>query len=387
MNTRAGIKLGYLISCFFGTIGAIFLLFDQYFSNEDTSVVSVKKFSETKTNSLPAITLCFTSDSSDLSGLYDERHIWSTTGLTAYQYQNMMMGNQPYSSYLDKLTFEMATIKLQHYLTRFKIKDSNNRHIFEWNTEDSLDFINFFRHYQDPTVICYSYHTDFVPNISLESVNFYFSIYMLQTIKDGELHMFVHHNNQLIRNMRYLSKVEQFEGINYKYSNNKLVLDLNSISIIRSRKDANEPCNQELENDDAEWMQHVVQRIGCFPPYWRRMYSNISKNNFNECNTTQQLKNMSRYLPYENENVTKSILKLYDPPCDTMRVLANSNVARTKNRKLLKIKFRFRLLQNIARLRLNYMCVRSSKTISVSRNGISNTKIIILHKYSYMCMI
>ena len=153
--------------------------------------------------------------------------------------------------------------------------------------------------------------------------------------------MFVHNNNQIIRNMRYLNKIEQFGGINYKYSNNKMVLDLNSISIIRTRKDANEPCNEDLENDDAEWMQHVVTRIGCFPPYWKDLKLYSKANNFNECNTTEQLTNMSRYLPYENESMTKSVLKMYHPPCEQMRVLANTNVARTKNEKLLKIKFRF----------------------------------------------
>lgn len=61
--------------------------------------------------------------------------------------------------------------------------------------------------------------------------------------------------------MCYLYDVSYFEGIDYKYSNNKRVLDMNSISILRSRKDANDPCNEDLQNDDKAWMQHVVTLV------------------------------------------------------------------------------------------------------------------------------
>ena len=120
------------------------------------------------------------------------------------------------------------------------------------------------------------------------------------------------------------------------------------ISIMRSRKDANESCNEVLENDDAEWMKQVVTLIGCFPPYWRNMYPRV--NNFNECNTTEQLKNIARHLPLDNESMKKSVLKMYHPPCDQMRVMANSHVARTSDKELLKINFRFRWSQNIVHL-------------------------------------
>ena len=116
MNITAGINIVYQIGCFIGTICIIFRLFEQYYSNEDASIVLIKKFSQTKRNSFPAITLCFESGSSD--GLYDNQQILSTTGLTANQYRDIMMGNIkiPHSSGLDELNFEMATIKLKNYL-------------------------------------------------------------------------------------------------------------------------------------------------------------------------------------------------------------------------------------------------------------------------------
>ena len=109
---------------------------------------------------------------------------------------------------------------------------------------------------------------------------------------------------------------------------------------MRRRKDANSPCNEDLQDDDENWTQRVIALIGCFPPYWKNMHLRV--NNFNECNTTEQLKNMSKYLPLDNERMVKPILKMYHPPCDQMRVLANSNIVGYKKASLLKIKFRFR---------------------------------------------
>ena len=341
MNTTERINIGYKIGCYIGTIAIVFLLFKQYFSNEDTSIVIMKRFEDTNRNSFPVITLCFTT-ARDSDGLYQNQYILSTTGLTGKEYRDSIMGNikMSHSSGLDKLDFEMATIKLHNFLTRFKVEDTSDNKIIEWKEDDSTNNLPVGIYYQDPTMICYTYHTDVDPNITLSDVNFYFSISKLQSMKNGKLYIFVHHNNQLVRNMRYIHKLRDFEGINFNHSNNHLTLDLNYISIMRRRKDANAPCNEDLQDDDEKWMQHVVSLVGCFPPYWKNIYSRV--NNFNECNTAEQLKNVTKYLPRDNERMTKSVLKMYHPPCDQMRVLAGSHIDRHKKASLLKIKFRFR---------------------------------------------
>ena len=357
MNTTERINIAYKIGCYVGTIAIVFLLFEQYFSNEDKSIVIMKSFEDTKRNSFPAITLCFKS-ADDVDGLYHNQYILSTTGLTGKQYRDSMMGNIKisHSSGFDKLDFEMATIKLHNYMTKFKVDDTIGNKIIEWKDKDSFARSNVTQnlpvgiYYQDPTLICYTYHTDVDPNITLLSASFYFSISKLQSINGGKLLMYVHHNNQLLRNMRFIYKLRDFKGINFNYSNNYLTLDLNDINIIRRRKDANSPCNEDLQDDDEHWMQHVVALIGCFPPYWKNIYLRV--NNFNECNTTEQLKNMSRYLPWVNERMTRSVLNMYHPPCDQMRVLANSQSDRYKKKSRLKINFRFRWSHNIACLRL-----------------------------------
>ena len=114
------------------------------------------------------------------------------------------------------------------------------------------------------------------------------------------------------------------------------------------RTDANDPCDGGLKDDDKVWMQHVIKLIGCVPPYWKTIYGGKNGVHEHQCNTTEQLKKLSRYLPMKNEFGTREILKLYQPPCTQLRVLANANTDRYSKTNILKIKFRFRLSQNNA---------------------------------------
>ena len=343
MQLKEIINIAYRIGCFIVTICIICFLFKQYFANEDSSIVQIKSFERTNSKSFPAITICFKSNT---DGLYNNQYIVSTTGLTGKEYRDTLMGNLKIANLSDlkNISFEMATLGFQSYLTQFYIKDTDFNKLIHWKRNHSIDIVNenfpLGIYYQDPTMICYSYHTDAYPIISISSVNYYFSIPNLRSINDGKLYVFVHYRNQLVRRMRHQYKVRSFNGIDQKYSNNFLGLDVNSISIMRSRKDANQPCNEDLKDDDYEWMQNVLSLTGCFPPYWKNIDSRVK--DLKECNTTEQLKNVSGYLPHGNERVTKLVLKMYHQPCEQMRVLVGSNKDEYSKKDTLQIKIRFR---------------------------------------------
>ena len=118
---------------------------------------------------------------------------------------------------------------------------------------------------------------------------------------------------------------------------------------MRSRKDAREPCDDSLQNDDRKWMEKVVEVIGCFPPYWKDIFLNST--GLKTCKTPPELKKASKYLPRNNEKATQSILSMYTQPCDQMRVNINSNSDRYDDDSIFKIKFRFRYHQNISYLK------------------------------------
>lgn len=75
------------------------------------------------------------------------------------------------------------------------------------------------------------------------------------------------------RSMRYVYKIRHFTGINYNYSNNHLVLDINYVRIVKNRNDAELKCNSALHIDDQEWLKQIVRNFSCIPPYWKSLYS------------------------------------------------------------------------------------------------------------------
>ena len=155
----------------------------------------------------------------------------------------------------------------------------------------------------------------------------------------GEMYIYANQPNQLIRNLRYIYKIRRFTGISKHTSTNLIVLDLNSISVVQSRQDANEPCHVNLEDDDAEWMRQVIRTVGCVPSYWRAIYQGPEHG---QCTTIEQLKNMSFYLPMKNEFGTMAILRNYKQPCTHMRMQSNANSDQYDKEDTLKLKIRLR---------------------------------------------
>ena len=239
-----------------------------------------------------------------------------------------------------------------YYLLQFKVSDVNGGRVVNWKNVHDLSIskhepksLPVVIYYQDPNLLCYNYHSNFSLN-EVESINYYFSIAKLKTIKGGEMYIYVHYLNQLVRNMRHVYKVRSFKPITYRNSNNYLVLDMRSISIMRSRKDAKEPCNESLKDDDQEWMKNVVNAVGCCPSYWENLF--LSNKHFEKCKTSKEFKNAAKYHPRENQKITSSVFKMYMQPCDKMRVSINSGTDQYSKPNIFKIKFRFRLLQNVA---------------------------------------
>ena len=352
MNILDGIFWVYRIGCFIFMFLITYVLFDQYISNDDSSKVLVKRFSEAGRNTFPIITLCLHDSGSN--SLYDGGYITSYTGLKAGDYRNSLLGEETgmnESTLQDPIFFQTSTIEIETFMLKFQTNGVNHQYIVDWRNKYDNTSRNRYEtqkfplnmYYQDPHLLCYSYHAHFNENITVDSINYYFNISKLQTITRGEMYIYVHYMNQFVRNMRYIYKVRSFDGISHHNSNNQLVLDINFISIMRNRKDAIEPCDESLQNDDRKWMEKVVGIIGCIPCYWQDIFLNST--GFKRCKTPTELQKASKYLPRNNEKTTKSILRMYTQPCDQMRVNINSNSDRYDDDNIFKIKFRFRYLK------------------------------------------
>ena len=360
MNVTKVISSFLKVGCGFGTLYIAIHLVHKYFANEDSSYVNTKRFSQG--TEFPAISLCFRSRHED-GGLYNHNYTKAKLGIGSKDYMNVLLG-RPLVTNLTRIAnaeFSEAIIKLQTYLKKFKVRDTNENQ-FQWKFNESVNNVQdvvpeLFRRrrsdleesipkprslrlkYRDPALICYEYMTDLIPRVTIDSVDFYFNISRMQDIKNGELYIYANQPNQLIRNLRYVYQIRSFSGISKATSTNMIVLDLNSISVIKAREDANEPCDANLEDDDAEWMRHVVETVGCVPSYWKAFYQGPEHG---QCTTIEQLKNMSFYLPSKNEFGRMAILGKYLQPCTRMRVQSSSNSDQYYKEDMFKLKIRFR---------------------------------------------
>ena len=119
--------------------------------------------------------------------------------------------------------FDEATNKLQKYLKKFRVQDTNENEFvgrFNEGTHDLGDAVpTIYRSklsdleenipkmksirlkYQDPTLFCYEYMTDLISRVTIDSIDFYFDISKLQKIYNGEMYIYANQPNQLIRNL------------------------------------------------------------------------------------------------------------------------------------------------------------------------------------------
>ena len=263
----------YTFGCFTGTAYIIVWLFVRYFANEDTSTLNLSTFQESPKKQFPAITLCILPDDSYNEGSLYIKNVLLKQGLNYSSYRDILMGLKSDSGNGIQINFEEATIKIENYLDKFRIQDNNDRQLVTWKYKDFVKangnqsapmHIN----YQDPAIICYSHHANIDSDTAIQSIDFYFNLPKLRTLKKAQLSIYLHYSNSLIRNMRYLYKIRDFQGMEKSASNNYITFDVNYVSIIHRREDANQPCDPSLQNDDEKWMQTIWNMIGCVPPYW-----------------------------------------------------------------------------------------------------------------------
>ena len=133
MNILDGVFVFYKLGCFVVTFSIAYVLIDQYFLNDDTSKVLIKRFSEAGRNTFPTITLCLHDGGSN--SLYDEKHVLSKTNGDAKNYRDALMGKDVLintSILQDPNLFLASTIKMESYLLKLLVFDVNSNYIVDW---------------------------------------------------------------------------------------------------------------------------------------------------------------------------------------------------------------------------------------------------------------
>ena len=101
------------------------------------------------------------------------------------------------------------------------------------------------------------------------------------------------------------------------------------MDVLRKRQDADEKCNRTLQNDDAKYLEYLIQKIQCIPPFMGYFVNGPEKQtNLPECNKKDLYKLAFNYSVEDNFDVTA---KHYLQPCTQMSSVITTTESKKKN--------------------------------------------------------
>ena len=322
-------KLAFFVICF----GVVFYLtckeIKRYIDNEDTSSIAFRKFNASPRDIYPVITLCFYGRYDRYSTIYKEA-VLNEKGYNTSQYWNLITGNS--NATTDDIKrmpdFTSVTIKLEELTLKFQTINERDEFINKMGLEDyrkppsqsnslialmNESYWPFYLSYQNPNQVCYSQHSKFTQDL-IKFVDFIsLDKDLLNDLQDsGFLYMYVHYPGHTIRSFGK----EVFSVLLNKYNTKKrMVIRISGVSVLRRRSDAQMQCNPNVENEDDDFRNYVMMKVGCIPPYW--MSFDKLPPGLQQCISNKQLKDAFKYSRYGN---VRQILEQHDPPCSEMTV-------------------------------------------------------------------
>ena len=119
---------------------------------------------------------------------------------------------------------------------------------------------------------------------------------------NSKLRIYLHDQGQLIQNFNNDVAEYTVKALSYKNSNNLVSIRLQQIMRLHKRADANEPCDSKVTDEDTQFMEYVIQNIGCVPLYWKFFFE--GSNNISACTSVEQFQTAHRYIA-NSQNVVK----------------------------------------------------------------------------------
>ena len=243
-------------------------------------------------------------------------------------------------------------MQLQNYLLNIEFEtkdpsksfsiDKNTDNIVNWKMKDLPVYIS----HQDADRICFTRKEPI--EIGEEFLRIADRINFETTYLQGvRFLLYVHYPGQFTRHIQ--RPVFEKKFINDHRTVTLLSANVADLGVLRMRPGSNKPCNPEIKDDDNEFKLRVMKEVGCIPPYWRFMIKkNYSLTDL--CRTSNQLKNV-----YHHIKDPIGILKLYDPPCEVMKIPVQVKEVKLSGRKLpamkLTIKYTTEIYQEIQNYR------------------------------------
>ena len=330
----------------------------KYFKNNDSSVLTYKKFAENP-KTYPTFTFCFSDDpttiyTSKVEELYVSQKEFSSllkgSSSTIERAQEKL--NRIVESESDKLTLQTQSIVSN---ISFKMKDQNETATYnhERYDEDKIEKVNAFlnRKNVDPDNLCFtrkSYDGKKSPRIS-DEVSLDLNVLGGSLLSDsGIIRFYIHLPGQLKRNFGKPNYEVRLDKKVHNSQRFEVSIDLQYVSVLRKRFDANKKCDAMNENDDKYFNKMVIEEIECIPTYWKLDF--LKDAPFHLCNTSSQLQRAYALIKNSSDVFSK-----YDEPCDeflsVMKIVRTSIAGKETNGMVLKVSYQTETFQNVQNVR------------------------------------
>ena len=349
-NCKAEKIISFIIAmtCYGATLYMMIILYIKYADNLDSSQLSMKEFNKSPTGRYPSFTFCIYGED---GVMFDGKKLKKKYGVGKKEFYDFLSGEKEIVNLTKAdIDFEEIILGMDEILHEFSVEDENYEEYNEWDTSmdvKNIALIPFISKYHDPTTNCFDYSTPYDPNISFHSLKLKFNITKFVEIFSEEAKMYLqaHYPGQLIRDMKtFLFKINDWHKRGAETKNNLISAQFAGVTVMRFRENAIEACNPDLIDDDAEWKQYVITKIGCSPVYWNYDHDNHQYHNeVKACTSSKELKKFQSYWPMLGGKFANGPFRHYTKPCTKMSLLNNINqMAYYGDPDILKVKFRMR---------------------------------------------
>ena len=310
---------------------AFYVTFEQltkYLKNEDSSSISIKSFATSQKNQYPDVSICFPSyewkvlfnesrlpdnlsDSNmrriilgKVAGLNEDIIDAGSTFLinladgSQNDYEDILM-NPP------KNVIAKSEVVSHNIVLNKKFTSGNQRE----RTQDHNSVL-----WLNAKTSCVTRKLHYEPNEVLERQTILLRRKSMSSYRI--FYVFIHRPGHLIRqvgsNMITNMALRAMIPRKYDTRTNLLQVFITSLKIIKKRSKPDDPCDEELEDDDKRWIQQVSKNIGCVPIYWIKQ-SDIEANSSKVASCTTYEKYQKAHAASRDGKI--NITRQYRPPC------------------------------------------------------------------------
>lgn len=291
----------------------------NFLQNKDASSINFRKFHRTIADIYPTFTICL----SDLNG---KGNIFKPI-LNKREYRNYFTGSE--SSVLKPVQdFDKATVNViedmvyEFEFSPYRTMKDHSPFKRQWTSgKDNLSSLSMFFSYQDPERLCITRHTDFIHNLHRYQDNIYLT--KKHEFDNSTIEFYFHYPRQLIRTLgKPTWTIEATSNASAKFS-------IIAVQVLRKRWDSRIPCDPNLKADDLKWMDAVINRVKCVPPFWKR-FLDTSSPEMAICDTPTKFKEIYRHIPAPARrqhftNDYESAYETYVQPCTKMNLVFNAD--------------------------------------------------------------